>query len=194
MNNKRMLLLVLSLGLLLVLLAALPVAAQDSGKLTINTDFVRVRFGPDTGYKIIGYVHDGEQYTYKGIDASGTWINISYRGMQGWVNYNYVEDGVKLVRSLERDEIVPGRVTAHVLNVREDNSLTSDIVGKVKRGTMLNLLARDDSGLWLLAETRDGSISGWVSSAFVNVGAQEYFNRIPLLSRVPGIGLNVNPQ
>lgn len=56
------------------------------------------------------------------------------------------------------------RVNVSTLNVRSDASTSAEIVGHVRRGERLTLVA--DSGEWLRVKLNDGT-TGWVSSQLV---------------------------
>jgi TonB family protein len=56
------------------------------------------------------------------------------------------------------------RVTASALNVRKDASAGAEIIGQVKKGTALGVLATGDS--WTMVKLPDGEV-GWVASRFV---------------------------
>ena len=56
------------------------------------------------------------------------------------------------------------RVNVSTLNVRRDASASAEVVGHVRRGERLTLIA--DSGDWLRVKLNDGT-SGWVSSKLV---------------------------
>ena len=56
------------------------------------------------------------------------------------------------------------RVNASTLNVRGDASVSAEVVGHVRRGERLTLIA--DAGEWLRVKLNDGT-SGWVSSQHV---------------------------
>jgi hypothetical protein len=64
----------------------------------------------------------------------------------------------------EESAIGTVRVNVSTLNVRGDASTSAEIVGHVRRGERLTLIA--DSGDWLRVKLNDGT-SGWVSSQLV---------------------------
>src|SRR5688572_16342114 len=108
------------IGILLMLaFSIMPTFAADeqSDMITITGANVRVRFGPDTGYKIIGYVHEGESYRHLGRDTTGFWVEIEFNGTTGWVNWNYIDLHDQL-ESESITEIVRGRNLVDTLNVR----------------------------------------------------------------------------
>ena len=64
----------------------------------------------------------------------------------------------------EESAIGTVRVNASTLNVRRDASVSAEVVGHVRRGERLTLIA--DSGEWLRVRLNDGT-TGWVSSQHV---------------------------
>lgn len=59
------------------------------------------------------------------------------------------------------------RVTASALNVRREASTDGDVIAQVKKGTMLDVLADDES--WTRVRLASGEV-GWVASRFVTSG------------------------
>jgi Bacterial SH3 domain len=64
----------------------------------------------------------------------------------------------------EERDIGTVRVNVSTLNVRRDASVSAEIVGHVRRGERLTLVA--DAGEWLRVKLNDGT-TGWVSSQHV---------------------------
>jgi uncharacterized protein YgiM (DUF1202 family) len=90
-------------------------------------------------------------------------------------------------------EVVSGRVQPDTLNVRVTPRFDSELMGQLARGEVIDLIGRDDSSEWVKVETSSG-MTGWVAQQYVNIGSEAFFMRLPLLSRVPGVGANINPQ
>jgi len=177
--------------ILSLLFAGFAVEAQ-SGQVVLSADYVRVRSGPDFDFPLVGYVHDNERYTLKARDLTGTWANISYREFDGWVYAQYIEGGFQAIADAPVRNLVPARVVASGLNIRSTDSLSGRVVDKLVRGDKIELVGRNDSGEWVKVRTTDGT-EGWVVRGFLNL-SDRYFMRLPLLSRIPGVGANVNPQ
>lgn len=63
-----------------------PTPAQ-SYKVKITTDTLRIRSGPSTSYKIVGYVHKGEVYTI--VETSGNWGKL--KSGAGWICLDFTQ-------------------------------------------------------------------------------------------------------
>ena len=102
MNGKKALALLLPIALLLV--AILPVAAQETdpttepvteaapAPLAASTELfvtplfrVNVRSGPDTTYTVLGVVTPADTLDITGKNEAGTWLRLNYSGQEGWV-------------------------------------------------------------------------------------------------------------
>ncbi|MEO8607611.1 MAG: SH3 domain-containing protein [Chloroflexota bacterium] len=184
------------IGLLVAIatIGVIPTFAQDtvSHLITVSANSVRVRFGPDTGYAILGYVHQGERYALLGRDTTGFWAQIEYRGMTGWVNWNFIQE-TDMLKTQPITEVIGGRVQPDILHIRLTPRYDADLLGNLPRGEIVDLIGRDDGSEWVKVQTNSG-MTGWVAQQYLNIGSEAYFLRIPLLSRVPGVGSNFNPQ
>lgn len=177
--------------LLMSIIPMMPVYGQEDANVTITADSVRVRMGPDTAYNILGYVHSNEIYKRLGRDTTGFWIQIEYRGNEGWVNWNYVEMNQAEILAEPVSEVVTGRVMVDTLNARQEPLYNAEVINQFGRGQLINLIGRDDGSEWVQFQTDDGTM-GWIARTYINIGDENYFLRIPLLSRVPGVGANIN--
>lgn len=61
-------------------------------------------------------------------------------------------------------------VTVDLLNVRAGPGADAEVLGQVKLGDALPILARDDTGAWLSVQLPDGQ-AGWVSTQYVRLDA-----------------------
>lgn len=66
---------------------------QEAPSLTVTNDFVNVREGPNTGYRLLGRLNQNETAPVRGKSADGQWWQITYAagpGGIGWVFGEYV--------------------------------------------------------------------------------------------------------
>jgi TonB family protein len=61
------------------------------------------------------------------------------------------------------------RVTASALNIRAEASVDANVVGQVKKGETLDVLARDEA--WVKVRLASGE-AGWVAARFVSSGKE----------------------
>jgi len=66
---------------------------QEAPSLTVTNDFVNVREGPNTAYRLLGRLNQNETAPVRGKSADGQWWQITYAagpGGIGWVFGEYV--------------------------------------------------------------------------------------------------------
>jgi TonB family protein len=71
---------------------------------------------------------------------------------------------------VEEPAIGSVRVTAGVLNVRGEPSMEAEVIGQVRRGDVLTVLASGEA--WLRVRAPEGAV-GWVAERFVSTGAEK---------------------
>ncbi|WP_144547786.1 SH3 domain-containing protein [Bacillus sp. X1(2014)] len=159
----------LLLSIILIIGAFLPhsksVAATES--ITISTDFVNVRGGPGLSYPLIKIVNRGE--TYPIVTEQDDWIEIELaNGQTGWlVNWLVTKEtssnntGVTANTAIKTNY---GNVNADTLNMRQEPSAFSPVVGKLTYGTNVTIYSKQDN--WL--EIGFSNLKGWVNSEFIN--------------------------
>lgn len=75
---------------LVILLAALPAAAQDTVTVRTNTD-LRLRARPSTrSSAVLAVVPQGVELEVTGINARHTWVQATYYGFTGWLYTRYL--------------------------------------------------------------------------------------------------------
>lgn len=84
---------ILGMMVMALLLAALvpwaqPAAAQGSSVAEITAAALNVRAGPGTSHAVLGVTRRGERWPVLG--QSGGWVQIDWKGKQGWVSGSYV--------------------------------------------------------------------------------------------------------
>lgn len=58
---------------------------------TVNTFGLRVRSGPGAGYKVVGWLSEGDEVEVVGKNTEGTWLQIIHKGEKAWVSAKYVD-------------------------------------------------------------------------------------------------------
>lgn len=118
------------------------VVTNDSiGEVTSIATGLRVRSGPGTSFQIIGYFHNGEKA--KALTQEGDWVKISYKGEIGWVYSKYITFHNSKTESTASKS---GIVLASALNVREQPTTKSNVIGKLYKNEKVIII--DQQGDW----------------------------------------------
>ncbi len=138
---------------------------------------VNLRSGPGTGYGIRGAVQPGSRV--KVLNTEDEWIRVTVQstGATGWIRASAI--GGKSAASsassssgsgasAEPDVQEVRTVTAGELNVRSGPGSGNKLVGALEYGTAVRVMG--SSGKWLRIRAYNG-VTGWVASAYTDVGA-----------------------
>lgn len=148
-------------------------AGKSDGKVTASA--VRLRSGPGLSYKIKTNLTKGS--TLDILAQNGNWYKVSLPGNQiGWVLKDYVS--VPKPVDTSRSSVgaktnSTGTVSASGVRLRGGPGLSYKIVGNLKKGEKLRLLAKN--GEWCKVSTASGSI-GWVHKNYFSL-AQDVVSR-----------------
>ncbi len=129
-------------------------AAEKTGIIT--EDAVNFRASPDTSSKILNQLSKGTKVSV--VASEGDWFQVSYSDATGWVNGNYI--------TVRDEQISAGVVSAPVLNVRSEPNTTSEILSKLEKGAMVEIV--EQSGDWyriFIGENR----YGWIHSDYITI-------------------------
>lgn len=146
----------------------------SSSKVMITASDLNVRNIGDISGHIIGVVHRGE--TFERIQTKNKWDQIKLSPNQtGWVNSAYVTTKV----SKEEDQ--SATVEANVLNVRENPSLSSKVVGQLKLGTQI--IIHEESPGWTRIVSSSG-VQGWVYDYYISKNVRSNHRSSPSKTNV----------
>jgi uncharacterized protein YgiM (DUF1202 family) len=155
-------------------------APNTNPTATVDANVLNVRDQPSTSGAIIAKVNFDESYPVLRGLTDGSWWQIQLADAVGWVSGNWVTvantDSVPL-------DAVPGAaaatsapvdasgatatVLANVLNVRDQASLSGQVITQVRRNEVYNVLQQSPDTQWWLIDVN--GTQGWVSARFVNV-------------------------
>jgi N-acetylmuramoyl-L-alanine amidase len=144
--------------------------SSNSKKITAeaNTDQLRVRSGPGTSFRIIGYLNKGQAVTV--LDENENWLKVSATLGEGWVAREYID--LKNTSNPSKEEItndsIGKGIVTDTLNIRNEPSTTGTVIGKLAKGTTVSIYSKKDT--WL--EIRYADQKAWVSADFVQMGTQ----------------------
>ncbi|MEH7178879.1 SH3 domain-containing protein [Neobacillus vireti] len=135
-----------------------------------NTNQLRVRSGPGTSFRIIGYLSKGQAVTV--LDDNENWLKISASSIgEGWVAREYIDFKTTTSNSSKEEDtsisIGTGIVT-DTLNMRKEPSATGTVIGKLAKGTSVSIYSKKNN--WLEIKYRDQK--AWVSADYVQMGNQ----------------------
>jgi N-acetylmuramoyl-L-alanine amidase len=142
-----------------------------SKKLTAeaNTNQLRVRSGPGTSFRIIGYLDKGQAVSV--LEENENWLKITAAFGDGWVAREYINFKNKSSNNSNdesKKSIGKGMVT-DTLNVRMDPSTTGTVVGKLSKGASITIYSKKNN--WL--EIKYSGQKAWISADYVQMGTQD---------------------
>lgn len=134
-----------------------------------NTDQLRVRNGPGTNFRIIGYLNKGQAVSV--TDDNENWVKISAGFGEGWVAREYLDFKNKTT-TISKEEsnnksIGTGMVTDS-LNVRNEPSTTGRVIGKLAKETSISIYSKRNN--WI--EIKYANESAWISADYVQMGTE----------------------
>lgn len=133
-----------------------------------NTDQLRVRSGPGTSFRVIGYLNKGQAVTI--LEENETWLKISASFGEGWVAKQYISFKAGKTEPKEENKTESGDkgVVTDLLNVRKEPSTSGTVLGKISKGTTVTIYSKKNN--WL--EIKFNNQSGWVSAEYVQIGGK----------------------
>lgn len=136
----------------------------------IQTDHLNVRSGPGTDYERIAQVHTGEVYPI--IKKENNWVQIKLVNGAGWITTDYVsiipleqEPDIHQDESLHTEESLNNETSVNTVIIKNDQthirngpSTDEEIIGFVKKGTVLSVLAIENDWYKVQFEDQHGYI------------------------------------
>lgn len=132
---------------------------------------LNVRKEPTTSSTIVGKLYKSEKITI--VDKKGSWYQIKYQNKNAWVHGDFVQTSTSQTppdSSTESHALKTGTVTASILNVRSQGSLSGRVIGKVKNGTKVAIVREMND--WYEIKF-DGNKTGWVAGWFVDIQSEQ---------------------
>ena len=146
-------------------------------------DLLCIRGGPGTGYKVVGYLRNGNKVTILETQTAGTmiWGKIS----SGWISMSYVvldapvqqpdsgSDDTSSGGNQDDTSSIPttqkGTVTGNDLRIRSGAGTSYSIRGYLNKGTKVEILETKQVG----SVTWGRISSGWISMDYVELEKSE---------------------
>ncbi|QOR65652.1 SH3 domain-containing protein [Cytobacillus suaedae] len=141
---------------------------DSTTKVESTVDWLRVRSGPGTSFQIVGHLNKGQEVEF--VSKNENWVKVLLNGKEGWVSAEYLSNVGNKEKQNEQQPSqsitkTTGIVTATVLNVRDQASLQSKIVSKLKKDDKVKIVGEREN--WLEISVDQGS--AWVSSEFIEI-------------------------
>lgn len=127
-------------------------ADTQYGVITANS--VNFRSGPSTSYSSIGKLNKGDKVEY--LDENGSWVKVKYSGKTGYVYGTYVEK--------DTSSTTTKYVNATSLNVRSGPSTSYSVIGKLSKGTKIDVISTSNG--W--SKIKYDGQTGYVSSKYLS--------------------------
>jgi N-acetylmuramoyl-L-alanine amidase len=133
---------------------------------TISGHNVNVRSQPSLQSSIVGQVNKGDRVDI--VSQNNNWYEITYNNKKAWVHRDYISFNSATQTSSSQTPTTPktGIVSVSSLNVREKASLSSQVVGSVKRGNTITILS--ESNGWYEITLSNGK-RGWVANYYITL-------------------------
>ena len=132
----------------------------DSEYMVITANSVNFRSGPSTSYSSIGKFNKGDKVEY--LEENGSWIKVKYSGKVGYVYGTYVEKDTSVTTTTKY-------VTASSLNVRSGASTSYSVIGKLSKGSKVEVISTSNGWSKIKYDGR----TGYVSSQYLSSSAPE---------------------
>lgn len=185
MAARRIVSVLLFLGILLCTYFTPPVKAA-LGEVKIGVNTLNVRSGPGLEYELIEQVYLGEKYAY--LEEKDSWYKISLPGgKEGWIAAWLVE--------VEKQKPKQVKVNVPTLNFRASPGLDAEIIGKLAKDTVLDVVAEKEDWLQVTYQGQTGWVANWLvtgmDSSPANETASEKSQKITVLNN--GSNLRAGP-
>ncbi|WP_413308550.1 SH3 domain-containing protein [Bacillus sp. 1P10SD] len=133
-----------------------------------NTDQLRIRSGPGTSFRIVGFLNRGQEVSV--LDQNENWYKVSSTFGEGWVTRDFLilkNEPVNQPKATNK-QTSSGIVNADTLNIRKEPSASGTVIGKLTKGTNVSIYSKEKN--WL--EIGFANLKGWVSAEFVDTDAK----------------------
>lgn len=138
-------------------------AEVDDNQVVACIDgYLNIRSAPNEDGEVTGKFYNGNVGTI--IEHGDEWSVVASGNAYGYVKNDYLLFGEDAEAYIENNCDQVARVTAETLNIREEDSVESDIVALIDQGAALTLLGQSNG--WVQVADKDGQV-GYVSNEYV---------------------------
>ncbi len=118
-----------------------------------TADGLRIRKGPGTDYPVVSILQNNTQVEI--IGQSGSWVEVETSSGKGFISQEYIRTNSHSPSF--------GRITADSVHLRSAPSLSADILGKIKKGSSVEII-KEENG-WTNIQYQGSSY--WISSQYI---------------------------
>ncbi|RBW70433.1 SH3 domain-containing protein [Bacillus taeanensis] len=137
---------------------------KSSKVISSTVNGLNVRSGPGTNFQIIGQLNQYESVPY--VKEQGNWTNLVYEGKSGWAA-SWLITTSELKENDQASSPHPKETSAVVkatsLNVRSGPSTTYNVIGAVKKGEKVSIIAVKEGWYQINFHNK----TGWISKDYV---------------------------
>lgn len=131
------------------------------------SDYIYIRSAPDETGEWIGKLYS--KSAAEVLEYNGDWTKIRSGSVEGYVPANCLFTGKNAEENAGNYVQHQASVTADVLNVRDGQSTSANILTRVLAGQQYKVIGEAVNG-WYPIQV--GAVTGWVSGDYVNVSTQ----------------------
>ena len=177
--------------------SGIEVASISKGQVVNVTSILRIRESASTSSSVLGTIGNGR--TFDIISKSGSWYQIKYNGIIGYVHGDYVKEIAASSAISTKGKVY--NVSTN-LRVRSESSTSSSILGYLINNTEVNIVGSE--GQWYKIQYNSGY--GYVSKEYIttngnstndtgNTGSSEIqINKTGYVYNVSSGGLRVRKE
>lgn len=136
----------------------------DTVAISQVSSYVNVRTEPNTESEIVGKLYDQCAATILGTE--GEWYQIQSGSVEGYVKACYFVTGEEAKELALKVGHVVAKVTANILNVREEQGEDGHWMTTLENGSEVDVLEYGDN--WVLVAV-DDDVEGWVCADYVDI-------------------------
>ncbi|MDQ7027662.1 MAG: SH3 domain-containing protein [Anaerolineae bacterium] len=138
------------------------------GTVTVTANALNVRSEPRIANNVLTRVQRGQQFPLLDRSTDGNWLQIAVdSATTGWVSAAYVDGSAASPISNNSDLSGVTLRSDTRLFVRVRPYADSEIIGLLRAGEVVPIVARNDNMTWW--QIRDGNQIGWVSAQFITL-------------------------
>ncbi|MBO4897043.1 MAG: SH3 domain-containing protein [Clostridia bacterium] len=156
--------------LIIMFLLSMLCTAVFADCVYVTGDVLNIRSGPDTSYQVLGKAQYGDYLDV--LDRTGNWIKVSYWGVTGFVNADYVsvsKPSGEAPAYTAPQETQYVYATGDTVNLRSGPDTSYGVVGRVMYGDSLPVVGR--SGEWL--QVMYWGVTGYIRGDYVSCNKPE---------------------
>ena len=147
--------------------SGIEVASISKGQVVNVTSTLRIRASASTNSSVLGTMRNGS--TFDIISKSGSWYQIKYNGITGYVHGDYVKEVTASSAVSTKGKVYN---VATNLRVRSGASTDSSILGYLTNNTEVNIVGTE--GSWYKIQYNSGY--GYVSKDYITVNGSSSNN------------------